>query len=329
MSLFDGREGWEHFSLGMRHSDDEAKVSADNYHSRPTKGSRTFVCAVDGSASSTLAFETMITFRRKLDHICLFHAYSLEKETSLPSQFRNDELRSFYENQLIKCHHLSTSKFSFDWVDRKGRTVNEVLISLLSEYDGIRNPMTPTRQTPDFYFCGFSGRKQSHSSDDLDGKMQDVNLGSTADFAARNFHMPLVIAKKIARTESRCFVVGVDGSDLCKQGFRTLLTLTNLQDTIRCVHVHTLVGSHESSLHHTDIYLEYRDSILNSCSEMECSFESIIPPEGQSVARALCQYAADVEADFIAISPRRKAELSTVTEQVIFCSSCSVILLKV
>lgn len=323
----------------------ENTIKNDNYHSKPTKGSRTFVCAVDGSEGSNLAFRLMMNMRKRLDRVCLFHTYSLEKEKTLPQCFCKDELRSYYENELIHTYHLPVGKFSFDWTDRKGQTVNQILVELLNEYKGIRNPMTPTRQTPDFFFCGFSGRKKSPSFHELnenkdskdEKESNDINcLGSTAEFASRNLHVPIIIAKKSIQieTEQRCFIVGVDGTELSKKGFHILLQLINPYDRVKLIYVYSpeQIRDREELQKNEEInqniFSDYENEILTSSPNIEYTFETLICPENSTISHIICDYANDHHADFIAISPRANGGLSSVSEQIIYLSPCSVILTK-
>jgi nucleotide-binding universal stress UspA family protein len=309
----------------------EDSPSGDVYHSKPKRSSRTLVCAVDGSEGSNLAFHTMMTMKKRFDTVCLFHTYSLDKEDSLPPHFRKDELRSYYENELLRTYQMPVGKFTFDWVDRRGHTVNEILVELLNEYNGIRNPMTPTRQAPNFFFCGYSGRKKSASFHDFKEVEEgnESNLGSTANFASRNLHVPVVISKKAIPDEiyQRCFVVGVDGTPLSKRGFHLLLQLVGPRDIVKSLYISCV--SQESK--HDDLdpafFDDYREEASRMSPEIEFTFETLVCPD-TSIPITICDYAHDHLADFLAISPRATGDLSSISEQIILLSHCSVILTK-
>jgi hypothetical protein len=310
-------------------------LTGDVYHTKPKKGSRTLVCAVDGSEGSNLAFHLMMSMRKRFDRVCLFHTYSLDKEMSLPPHFRKDELRSYYENELIRTYQMPVGKFTFDFVDRKGNSVNEILVDLLDEYKGIRNPMTPTRQAPDYFFCGFSGRKRSSSFHE-DGAIDPHVLGSTANFASRNINVPVIISKKRVSNQDgpRCFIVGVDGTPLSKKGFHILLQLAKPQDIIKTIYIYCeRQGAIREDLDTSDpsceaIFQDYRNEISQMPLEIEATFETLICPANCSIPSMICEYAQDHNADFISISPRATGDLSAVSEQVIYLSPCSVILTK-
>lgn len=313
-------------------------ATGDVYHTKPKKGSRTLVCAVDGSDGSNLAFHLMMSMRKRMDSVCIFHTYSLDKELLLPPHFRKDELRSYYESELIRTYQMPVGKFSFDWVDRKGHSVNEILVDLLDEYKGIRNPMTPTRQSPDYFFCGFSGRKRSSSfhEDGKEGAAADPHiLGSTANFASRNINVPVIISKKsIHQDGPHCFIVGVDGTPLSKKGFHILLQLLKPRDIVKAIYIFCEhQGAVREDIDISDpsseaIFQDYRNEVSQITLEIDFTFETLICPANCSVPVMICQYAQDHNADFISISPRASGDLSTVSEQVIYLSPCSVILTK-
>jgi hypothetical protein len=334
-----GRAVWIGREMHTAHILDDDATTGDVYHTKPKKGSRTLVCAVDGSDGSNLAFRLMMSMRKRLDRVCIFHTYSLDKEMLLPPHFRKDELRSYYENELIRTYQMPVGKFSFDWVDRKGHSVNEILVDLLDEYKGIRNPMTPTRQAPDYFFCGFSGRKRSSSfhEDGKEGVAVDPHiLGSTANFASRNINVPVIISKKSISNQDgpHCFIVGVDGTPLSKKGFHLLLQLLKPRDIVKTIYVDCEnQGATREDIDSSDpsceaIFQDYRNEVSMMPLEIDFTFETLICPANCSIPLMICGYAQDHHADFISISPRATGDLSAVSEQVIYLSPCSVILMK-
>jgi nucleotide-binding universal stress UspA family protein len=313
---------------GMRSLMDDA-TAGDVYHSKPKKCSRTLVCAVDGSEGSNLAFHMMMAMKKRLDTVCLFHTYSLEKESSLPTHFRKDELRSYYENELLRTYQVPVGKFSFDWVDRRGHSVNEILVELLNEYKGIRNPMTPTRQAPNFFFCGYSGRKKSgsfHDSTEDEGN----GLGSTANFASRNLHVPVVISKKALSDPNnpRCFVVGVDGTPLSKRGFHLLLQLVSPHDTVKSLYIDCINQNETHADFDPALFDDYRAEVSQMSPDIDFTFEALFCSDPSLIPSTICEYAHDHHADFISISPRATGDLSSISEQIILLAHCSVILTK-
>ena len=88
----------------------------------------------------------MMLMKKKLDYICVFHAYSKEDSAEeLPPEYQADAVRSRYENELITKLHLPTTKFAFYWEEKKKRNIRKVIMELLNNYKGVKNPMRPTR----------------------------------------------------------------------------------------------------------------------------------------------------------------------------------------
>lgn len=93
-----------------------------------------------------MAFQTMMQMKKKLDHVCVFHAFNKDISHKLQPDFHPDAVRSRYENELITKCHLPTSKFTFYWEDQKERDIKKVIEEMLCGYrGGVKNPMRPTR----------------------------------------------------------------------------------------------------------------------------------------------------------------------------------------
>jgi len=342
----------------------EEKQAQDSYDSKTLKGSRTLMCAVDGSDGSDLAFQTMMVMRRKLDHVCMFHAYSLEKEAYLPPHYHKDEILYHYQQELTNNFHLPTTKFSLYWEDRKGRSVKEVISDFLGEFVGIRNPMSGTRRPPDFFFCGFSGRKRvrSHSANSIadrkaeykDNMFRSISEGDMTDDKESDGGKEAGPSRYRERASSNDLTLG-STADFASRNLRVPVVIVKLEllaDTNRCFVVAvdgselsmrgfrlalTLVGPHDrvrcvtvahpQSDYTDEIRAEY-EAIFPTLPVSDCAYEVINRPDRCSIAQTLCRYALDQEADFIVVSPRPAEDLSSVTEYIICNSFCSVILAK-
>lgn len=92
-----------------------------------------------------MAFQTMMLMKKKLDHVCVFHAYCKDDVEELPKEFQADAVRARYEHELITTLRLPTTKFTFCWEEKKGRNIRKVIMELLNNYKGVKNPMRPTR----------------------------------------------------------------------------------------------------------------------------------------------------------------------------------------
>jgi hypothetical protein len=314
----------------------------DSYEAKKVSEYKTFICAVDGSEYSNMAFHTMMKLRKSPDHICLFHAFSLVNEETIPEHHRKDALFSFYEHQIIQDYHLTSIKYSFDWEDRKGRDVQEVVEHMLDEYKGIRNPMTPTRISPDLYFCGFGGKTEQNS----------LVLGSNSNFTMRKIHIPIVIVKKECSDNSRYFLVVVDHSPACLAGFHMLVSLMRPCDTMDCVSLSPLSwhgegdeGSYveeegrkeddEDSEHNgvtrNRATMSLREKYVSEISNLElhnCEFKEVRRPHNSSFSEFISDYANQHQADFLSIAPSGSREYSYESMQnVIENVNCSVVLI--
>jgi hypothetical protein len=324
----------------------------DAYQSKRVKGTRTFMCAVDGSEGSLKAFHTMMALRNGLDHVCLLHLYCLEENSSLPLQFQKDEIMAHYESEFLRRYHLPTTKFSFDWENRKERSVIQVLTHILEEFQGkIRNPMTPTRQPPDFFVLGYVGRRRSSTLDEellLSKSNIDTSpaLGNTAYFAYKNIHLPIIITKKTCPDNERCYVIFADANLLENQGFKIILSLVHMHDKVRCV----AITSSSSSLHHDpasnsnlsmmgnnnmdmkekeNISIEkikriYEDD-FSSLNHDDCTFDVLVASEFQSKAELLCDYVNAHNADFFCMTPNDEIRDMDM-EYLVNSINCSIIL---
>ena len=91
------------------------------------KRARTFLCCVDGSDAADSAFKTTLHMKKKYDHVCVFHAYSEEKNAALPASL-------CYEEQLISV--CKRPYFSLHFEERFKRTPLRVLQDLMNFYTG-------------------------------------------------------------------------------------------------------------------------------------------------------------------------------------------------
>lgn len=173
----------------------------DEGHRVTTKGAHFIMCCIDGSNQSELAFQSALNLRRKFDHINVFHAYKglfcailalsrcalfttllfspcyLDIPDMQPAHWRYNHLESKYDVELIG--HVPKRLYSMTWVDRLGKSVNEVLHHAVDpEYfsESSEEP-SPLPGRPDFIIMGHHGRKGP--------KEKKAAIGSTADEALR------------------------------------------------------------------------------------------------------------------------------------------------
>lgn len=327
----------EHAPLGhIDESNDEAKfrkLCVDTVKKITTKKSLTHMCAVDGSDGGHIAFETMMFMRKRLDHICIFHAYSKELSGQLPEEYQPTAVRSRYEAELIAKRHLPTTKFTFFFEDKKDRDIRQVIMELLNNYKGVKNPMRPTRNEPNFFFCGYTGTKG--------GKVANSTLGSVTDIALRSVHMPVIICKSLCVTNSRYYIIAVDGSENSRNGFEIAMALMNPRDRVECINVLKCRSSRsnmdeknqeveEIKSRHMSIseLQEYYTTELNTYGPAKSEFKTLTCPDDKSIAECLVEYSNSMNADFFCIAPRTRAIFTSITEFVILKVEANIILCK-
>jgi nucleotide-binding universal stress UspA family protein len=318
--------------------DEEAefrKICVDTVDKIRSKNAMTLMVAVDGSEGSDIAFRTMMRLRKRLDHVCIFHAYSKFQDDCLPEQYLPPAIKTHYESELIATYRVPVSRFAMYWEDRRGRTARDVFTAILNEYrGGVRRgsgsvrPTTPpmgqntpaSRQQPNFFFCGYVGRKGR--------KQSSSQLGSFTDSALRNCHMPIIICKSLCPAVGRIFVIAVDGSPLCKRGFDLAMTIINPKDTVHVVNVYNPRKTGSGCEPPPEEIEEFYEKELEIIGPVYSKFDTIICQQGSTIAECLVEFSNEVGADFFVLSPRTRPFISPITEYVISNANASIVLVK-
>lgn len=287
------------------------------------KSAHTFLVGVDGSESSSMAFNMALSFRRKIDNIVLLHTFRGDvDQATLPPAYRSVGIRSKYETLLIG--NMPTSNFHLSFVERlDGQTAKGVLTDII---DNCRRPTPSTHalvgpHIPDFLIIGFTGRKSEVENRRF--------MGSKTDLALRTIHMPIIIAKKPCVSESKSFVFVVDCTSVSKQGLDILLTIVNPRDDLTVLHVkdrdqeHTAVSIFEKTQ-------RYYEEELQKSGPFNSRFMAIVQPAGKSLVDSIVDHVNDeIAPDFLVIAPRAQQSITSITEQLILKSKSNVILCKV
>ena len=92
--------------------------------------------------------------------------------------------------------------------------------------------------------------------------------------------------------------------------------------------VHVINPRRSGGMPPPDDIEHYYESELEKIGPVDCKFRTLISRENKSIGETLVDYANDTQADFVAISPRTRPDLSPVTENVIATVNCNVILCK-
>jgi hypothetical protein len=179
--------------------------------------------------------------------------------------------------------------------------------------------------------------------------------------------MPVIICKRLCASNSRFFVIAVDGSDNSRNGFEIAMALVNPKDKLHCVTVmknSTSTSSpavqqgegedkqddeeeggedkeldkasrrNLSKLQSTDMSMlpadiqYYYSTELNSYGPANSEFISLTCAHNETIAECLVGYSDSVQADFFAISPRARPIFTSVTEYIITTVKANIILCK-
>lgn len=306
-----------------------------------------FLCCVDGSQQSVIAFENLLTFSEKIHTVQLFHAFhALERhQLNMRPEVVDDggevTIQSFYERRLDEI--LSPTSYSFSFHERFDRTPFHVLSDLLEpasvESKDDQKNLIPLVQ-PDFIFLGYPERQAEFSSSSY-----LTLLGSTADIALRSIHFPCIICKRSPSVASssrfpgsivkKSCVMMINFSKNSKSGLMMLLPLLSPQDSLRVVYFAKPDVSQKSIDTLTSYYQAQLDSYGPSSSEIKI----ISISSDEKVEERIVEYCnertqrgswrEDEEVDFLAIAPREKLLIARpLTEYVLEHVRCNIILCK-
>lgn len=327
------------------------------------KNTMVYMACIDGSNGANIAFRTMMRLKKRLDHINVFHAYSKIKNQSLPSDYHSDNIKQLYESELISTYRVPVNRFHFDWIDRKNKTVIDILQNILDGYqhhtsraDAPPNSITGTGPQPHFLFIGYHGRKGENSTSnnasggvsntgnchanrcsryhddekngDNDEKEENKIMGSFTEYCLYHAYMPVIICKSLCPSTQRLFILAVDGSPLSKRGFDICLTLINPKDSLRIVNVYnprkTGTGCEPPPYEIEEFY----NHEIESFGPYDSTFTTLTCPVGHSIGDCLVEFSDNVGGDFLILSPRTRRYMSATVEHVIAHAKASIILVK-
>lgn len=326
---------------GTRDSEDNANT-AENYdilcskavESIINKGSHTFLCCIDGSPASNVAYELCYALMKKHDSICLFHAFCESNFPNLPStDYLPTEIRKKYEAKL-KNSLIIPSHYSFHFEECYTRSVLRVLTDLIDHHsDNDKRFVLPSAaKSPDFVILGQAGLGSDyhHEDESHPAKRDPQSLGRTSDMALRSTHLPCIIAKKVCSKEGiRTFVLAVNYTDQSKRGLDILLRLVSSRDTLELIYIH----KPEVSIEKFNQIKQYYEEELQRYGPQDSRFLKISIDHSQNVADTIIDYVNNSNRipDFFAISPRATVvnqAHSKLTEKLIKEVNTSIILCK-
>ena len=281
-------------------------------HDMNSKFAKKFLCSIDGSRYSQLAYKCTKSLMKKSDKITLFHVFSRnDKGKNNPSRLEEE-----YETELIGTFHRS--RYSILWHNRDydERSVKDILEDISKgDYDNV--------DAPDFMVLGYSGWKF-----DSDGNREEAtSAGSTTDFCLRHIRNPIVIVKRDCEPGPNHFVMTVNGSNASKLGLDILYALVGPRDSL------TVITISEHSRADAAIEDYYAAELLENCPTTSTRFESIQRTGSDTIHDTLNDYLRNLEngLDFLVIAPRSRVDniFSSFTERVIQDVKANIILCKV
>lgn len=277
-----------------------------------------FMCCVDGSEASELAYKLVKHMLKPSDHVTMFHAFKTDKHVL--HEYDPEDIRLKFKNQLIGDVQPS-KRFSLEWVERaKGQSVFSSVQGYLKH---------DPEAAPDFLVFGQTGRKgikQEHPT----------SLGSNADLAVRSLHIPCIIAKKHLHSEPRHYIFTANASLSSKCGFDIILQLVRSCDTLTVLYVVDFTERSRSDGDTTNTPTQgqiealrsYYDEELYKYGPRTCNCTVSYVAENLTVAQHITEYVNDKNPDFLALAPRAKDDLSPTTDYLIGHVRASIILCK-
>lgn len=282
------------------------------------KFSKSFLCAVDGSSFSDLAFDCTNSLVKKNDHITLLHIYS----NNDIGHNDPERLKQKYENKLTGLY--LPSKYSLLWYnnDSDSKTVKSLLTNISEGKVGGCNP--------DVLVIGFSGwRFHNHSS--VRSKAIQT-LGSTTDFCLRNIKLPMVIVKTESRPGANNFVMAVNHSNASKCGLDILYTFLGPKDTLTVVNVYDDAMDELGNDKYNSLKEYYTKELHSHCPTINAKFQGIMRSGYTSIVKTLKDYLENMEnpVDFVVIAPRARDDnsITSFTEQALLEIDSNIILCK-
>ena len=284
------------------------------------KFSKQYVVSVDGSRFSDYAVEVAKSLLKKHDHIKIFHVYS----SADSGQADPERLRNKYEVDLIGRY--PSSQYSFLWHnnDNDDRPIKKIMMSVADgSFGGV---------DPDIMVIGYSGWRFHQTDSRRSGHA--TTLGSTADFAMRNIHLPIVLVKQAPRdVEGKHFVMAVNRSNASKTGLDILYTMLTPADRLTVINVYDDSMDAMGNTDYQSVKNYYMEDLRENCPTTFCKFEPVMKNGATSTVRTVCDYVEELEeeVDFFVIAPRARADksFSSFTEKAIMEMKCNIILCKV
>ena len=319
-----------------------AEIAHDTLSHILQRRSLTYLVAVDGSAHSDRAFETVMRLKSRRDNTIIYHGYSLAEQRTLPTQHTRDHIQQHYE-QLALTHGMSSIDVEKVMLLRErgeDEYAKDSIAALIGEYEEERRGMPfgesyylPTKSL-DIVVIGFSGSKHTESAGST------TVMGSATDLTLRSINLPVIVVKKPLPTEPKApltYVVAVDHSERSRKGLALVMSLVKPRDTLICLHVLMAEAGFqgdqgEEARRELELFL---NAELEMFGPRNSSVVVIPQAEGHSRADIVAHFVNETvepKPDFLCLSPRHRVteaeELGSVSRGIVKAATCNIIFCK-
>jgi hypothetical protein len=327
LSPYPGIEDLRHRFLSFHEKEAESKSPPHGFH---------YLCCVDGSTNSHLAYNVTRSLKKKTDCLTVFHSYQERRQDELPEKYR---AMTIYEQYLQEAELESKNSVTLCWEAREDRSIQSTIRAYLDMASETFNP-------PDFVVLGTShentsesdsksGYERSHSHpphhiprDGITGPSSlTTSLSSNCEWILRTCPLSLILVKKDIplRREKKFWMMAVDDCPSSQHGLTLVSHLINPHDTLLLFHVHN--EDKETRIQLTKVSNYYED-VLATTGPTINNFIILEQERGVDLGHSIATFVNDNRPDLFAFAPRAKTRLSRTMENILNLVECSIVVCK-
>lgn len=287
----------------------------------------TFMVAVDGSKTAEMAFNTMVSRRRRNDNILVYHSFHPKSQENKPHNCKMEAVKTYFETALLSNIPTNHYYLCIDELKRPDDNREKVMFEMIQH---LRNRTKDPRidqqlfgdhTPPDFLVMGYHGRK---SEEILERR---GIMGSTANHVIRETHIPVILVKRANKGENRTFVMAVDASLRAKRALAQLLLLVRPKDTLKIIHAQELEKPTDTAINTSPNETKaYYEREIEEVCPMNTEYISLVG-EGD-VTDLIINKVDELDPDYLVLAPAATRVISSVTETLMSKTSSNVILIK-
>jgi nucleotide-binding universal stress UspA family protein len=254
---------------------------------------QSFVCAVDGSDASMVAFEYMtqgVMQKNRQTSCDVMHVFD-ESKDHLPPSLKPDAIRSTIEMKLTGS--VSESRWKTTWARKDGKAAAEHFCE-----------RTLARKA-DFLFMGFTGRKGRKDKNLVASNVLEALQSCGCAVVVMKDESPdLLPLKRPAK-----FVVSVSLNKASTKAFLDALRLSQPGDEIYVVYVRSFMERTDSD-YTTELRAKYEaffselgapESGFSKFQDRRCEFVMVSKQRRESTPQAVVRFGEEIEADFMCV----------------------------